>query len=49
MNVLNGGATKFLAALLGSAAESLTSAHFDWKVLVAGLATAAAVYLFPNK
>jgi hypothetical protein len=43
-----GTATKFIAAVLGAGAESMASGHFDWKTLVAGAATALAVYAFPN-
>jgi hypothetical protein len=48
-SLLGGNSTKFLTAVLGAGTESLATSHFDWRTLVAGMATAAAVYLFPNK
>jgi hypothetical protein len=47
-SMYGGGATKFLTACLGAGAESMATGKFDWKTLVAGACTAAAVYLFPN-
>jgi hypothetical protein len=47
--LVNGNSTKFLTAVLGAGVESLATSHFDWRTLVTGMATAAAVYLFPNK
>jgi hypothetical protein len=47
--LLGGNSTKFLTAVLGAGVESLATSHFDWRTLVAGMATAACVYLFPNK
>ena len=48
-SLAGGSSTKFLTAVLGAGVESLSTSHFDWRTLVTGMVTAAAVYLFPNK
>jgi hypothetical protein len=48
-DLFSGAASKFWIAVLGAVAETVGTGHFDWKTLVTAAATAAAVFLVPNK
>lgn len=48
-NLFNGASSKFWAAVLGSVAEVVATGHADWKTVLAAAASAAVVYLVPNR